>query len=76
MEEANRRFFQEPALASFRMTAVIAVGFSPLLLSSLTPYVTVGTFFATLMIVAAAVTLLLLPAATRFLGHRYLKKEG
>ena len=69
LEEANKRFFQEPALASFRMTAVIAVGFSPLLLSSLTPYVTVGTFFAMLMVVAAAVTLLLLPAATRLLGH-------
>lgn len=76
LEEANRRFFQEPAMASFRMTAVIAVGFSPLLLSSLTPYVTVGTFFATLMTVVAAVTLILLPAATRLLGHRYLKKEG
>lgn len=76
LEEANRRFFQEPAQASFRMTAVIAVGFSPLLLSSLTPYVTVGTFFATLMLVAAAVTLLLLPAATRHLGRRYLNREG
>ena len=76
LEEANKRFFQEPAMASFRMTAVIAVGFSPLLLSSLTPYVTVGTFFATLMIVVAGVTLLLLPALTRLLGHRYLKREG
>lgn len=74
MDEANRRFFEEPALASFRMTAVIAVGFSPLLLSSLTPYVTVGTFFATLMTAAAAVTLLLLPATTRLWGHIYLKK--
>lgn len=74
LSEANTRFFQEPALASFRMTAVIAVGFLPLLLSSLTPYVTVGTFFATLMTFAAAVTLLLLPATTRLLGHLYLKK--
>lgn len=74
MEVANRRFFEEPAMASFRMTAVIAVGFSPLLLSSLTPYVTVGTFFALLMTFAAAVTLLLLPATTRLLGHLYLKK--
>ena len=76
MEEANRRFFEEPALASFRMTAVIAVGFSPLLLSSLTPYVTVGIFFALLMVFAGAVTLLLLPATTRLLGHLYLKKGG
>lgn len=74
LNEANTRFFQEPALASFRMTAVIAVGFLPLLLSSLTPYVTVGTFFATLMTFAAAVTLLLLPATTKLLGHLYLKK--
>ncbi len=74
LSEANIRFFQEPALASFRMTAVIAVGFLPLLLSSLTPYITVGTFFATLMTFAAAVTLLLLPATTRLFGHLYLKK--
>jgi predicted RND superfamily exporter protein len=74
MDEANRRFFEEPAMASFRMTAIIAVGFSPLLLSSLTPYVTVGTFFASLMVFAASVTLLLLPATTRLLGHLYLKK--
>ena len=74
LSEANTRFFQEPALASFRMTAVIAVGFLPLLLSSLTPYITVGTFFATLMTFAAAVTLLLLPATTKLLGHLYLKK--
>lgn len=74
IREANERFFGEPAMAGFRMTAVIAVGFSPLLLSSLTPYVTVGAFFATLMTVAAAVTLVLLPATTRLLGHIYLKK--
>jgi len=66
----------EPALAIFRNALVVGLGFFPMVMATLTPYVTVGTFFATLMIVAAAVTLLLLPAATRFLGHRYLKKEG
>lgn len=74
LSNANTRFFQEPAMASFRMTAVIAVGFLPLLLSSLTPYVTVGTFFASLMTFAAAVTLLLLPATTKLFGHLYLKR--
>ncbi|MEK7842100.1 MAG: MMPL family transporter [Deltaproteobacteria bacterium] len=74
LEESNTRFFQEPAMAGFRMTLVIAVGFSPLLLSSLTPYVTVGLFFASLMIFASMVTLILLPAVTRLSGHIYLKK--
>ena len=76
LEESNTRFFQEPAMAGFRMTLVIAVGFSPLLLSSLTPYVTVGLFFASLMIFASMVTLILLPAVTRLSGHIYLKKKG
>ena len=76
LEESNTRFFQEPAMAGFRMTLVIAVGFSPLLLSSLTPYVTVGLFFASLMIFASMVTLILLPAVTRLSGHIYLKKGG
>jgi len=38
--------------------------------------VTVGIFFALLMVFAGAVTLLLLPATTRLLGHLYLKKGG
>ncbi|HLA51385.1 MAG TPA: MMPL family transporter [Thermodesulfobacteriota bacterium] len=75
INESIARYFQEPAMASFRMSIVIAVGFSPLLFSSLTPYITVGSFFALLMFFAAAVTLFLLPALTHLLGHRFLKRR-
>jgi|GEM_PF-387515 len=54
--------FREPARAIVRNAIVISVGFLPLLISPLVPYNTVGFFLATIMIVSAAVTLLLLPA--------------
>jgi hypothetical protein len=43
---------------------VIAIGFVPMIFSSLVPYITVGTFFLAIMIVSGFVTMLLLPAIT------------
>ena len=54
--------FQEPSRAIARNAIVIAVGFTPLLLSPLMPYITVGFFLASIMILSALVTLVLLPA--------------
>lgn len=54
--------FQEPSRAIARNAIVIAIGFTPLLLSPLMPYITVGFFLATIMAVSAFVTLILLPA--------------
>ncbi|GAA6203756.1 MMPL family transporter [Thalassotalea sp. SU-HH00458] len=54
--------FEEPSRAISRNAIVIAIGFTPLLLSPLMPYITVGFFLASIMIVSALVTLLLLPA--------------
>lgn len=54
--------FEEPARAISRNAIVIAVGFTPLLLAPLVPYITVGIFLATIMAVSAVVTLVLLPA--------------
>jgi predicted RND superfamily exporter protein len=54
--------FQEPSRAISRNAIVIAIGFTPLLLSPLMPYITVGFFLASIMSLSALVTLLLLPA--------------
>jgi uncharacterized protein len=63
--------FEEPARAISRNAIVIAVGFTPLLLAPLVPYITVGVFLATIMAVSAIVTLLLLPAVMQqFIGGR------
>jgi predicted RND superfamily exporter protein len=60
--EAARLMFEEPARAISRNAIVIALGFTPLFLAPLVPYVTVGAFMASIMAVSAAATLLLLPA--------------
>nr|WP_240901118.1 MMPL family transporter [Thioalkalivibrio sp. XN8] len=63
--------FEEPARAISRNAIVIAVGFTPLLLAPLVPYITVGVFLASIMAVSALVTLVLLPAAMQpFLADR------
>lgn len=59
---AIAEMFEEPARAISRNAIVIAVGFTPLLLAPLVPYITVGVFLATIMAVSAIVTLVMLPA--------------
>jgi predicted RND superfamily exporter protein len=71
--ETNRYMFGEPGRAIARNAVVISIGFLPLLLSSLGPYVTVGAFFAMLMFFSTVSTLFLLPAALRIVGPRVLK---
>ena len=52
----------EPALAIFRNALVIALGFSPMVIATLTPYVTVGLFFGSLAFFSGITTLVFLPA--------------
>lgn len=47
----------EPALAIARNAIVIAIGFSPLLVAPLRPYVTVGVFMMLIMAIAGVTTL-------------------
>ncbi|MBD8525244.1 efflux RND transporter permease subunit [Pseudomarimonas arenosa] len=54
--------FDEPALAISRNAIVIAIGFTPLLLAPLVPYITVGYLLASIMAVSALVSLYLLTA--------------
>jgi predicted RND superfamily exporter protein len=73
LEETNRYMFGEPGRAIARNAIVITLGFLPLAASTLTPYVTVGLFFALLMIFSTISTLFILPAAMHIVGPRILK---
>ncbi|MDD5019989.1 MAG: MMPL family transporter [Candidatus Omnitrophica bacterium] len=60
--DAAREMFGPPARALVRNALVISIAFSPLFLSSLVPYKTVGFFMLMIMIVSSIGTLLVLPA--------------
>lgn len=64
--EAIDHLSREPARALTRNAAVIAIGFTPLLFSSLTPYVIVGLLLASIIVLSWLVTVLVLPAAVAF----------
>ena len=70
IEAANRYLFGEPGRAIARNAIVITIGFLPLMVSSLSPYVTVGMFFASLMLFTTLATLFMLPAALHTVGAR------
>lgn len=74
LENACDNIFQEPARAISRNAFVIIFGFLPLVFATLTPYVTVGAFFAMLMTFSTLTTLILLPASIRIVGFRFMKK--
>ncbi|MEN8126971.1 MAG: MMPL family transporter [Planctomycetota bacterium] len=69
-EKTASAMFAEPARAITRNVIVIAVGFLPLLLAPLTPYNTVGTLLASILLASGAGTLLILPALIRVLEKR------
>jgi predicted RND superfamily exporter protein len=64
-----------PARAITRNAIIIAVGFLPLLLSTLNPYRSVGILLATIMSVSGLGTLMILPALIQSL-RKVLFKEG
>ncbi len=59
--------FGEPARAISRNVVIIAVGFLPLLLAPLLPYVTVGIFLASILLISGLATLMLLPALIKYM---------
>ncbi|MFQ6103454.1 MAG: RND family transporter [Candidatus Glassbacteria bacterium] len=75
-EETNRYMFSEPGRAIARNAIVISFGFLPLVVSSLTPYMTVGVFFALLMVFSTLATLLILPAVLRLIDLRKWKMNS
>ena len=68
----NQHMFGEPGRAIARNAIIITIGFLPLTLSTLSPYITVGLFFASLMLFCTLATLFVLPAALRFVGARII----
>ncbi len=74
-EETNSYMLGEPVRAIGRNAIVISLGFLPLIGSSLTPYVTVGLFFALLMLFSTLSTLFILPAALRLAGPQIFSRR-
>jgi hydrophobe/amphiphile efflux-3 (HAE3) family protein len=70
LEATNRYMFGEPGRAITRNALVIIIGFFPLVFATLTPYVTVGTFFVLLMTISALTTLVVMPALMRVMERR------
>ncbi len=60
--EAYNEIFEGAGRAISRNVLVIAIGFIPMMFSTLVPYITVGSFFLAIMVVSGLVTMLLLPA--------------
>lgn len=68
--------FGEPFRAITRNIIVIALGFTPLLFSSLMPYVTVGSFFLAIMAISGVATLIILPALVKLRGEKAFRSWG
>ncbi|MEW6411043.1 MAG: efflux RND transporter permease subunit [Candidatus Zixiibacteriota bacterium] len=60
--DAYHEIFEGAGRAISRNVMVIAIGFIPMMFSTLVPYITVGSFFLAIMVVSGLVTMLLLPA--------------
>jgi len=71
--KTSEEMYGEPARAISRNILVIAVGFTPLLISPLIPYQTVGFLLASIMVVSGIATLLILPALIRMAEPRLFK---
>ena len=69
-EATLAEMFGEPARAITRNIIVVGVGFSPLILAPLVPYQTVGYLISSILVVAGAATLLLLPALQTIFARR------
>jgi predicted RND superfamily exporter protein len=69
LSETLTGLFGEPARAISRNIVVVALGFIPLLFSTLVPYITVGAFFLAIMGLSGFATLVLLPAVTTIRGE-------
>ncbi len=72
----SKEMYGEPARAITRNIMVIAVGFTPLLISPLVPYQTVGVLLSCIMVASGIATLLILPALIQWLEKRLFKKPA
>ena len=73
-EKAIGEMFEEPARAISRNVIVISVGFTPLLLSPLVPYNTVGIFLASIMAISGIATMFIIASLITILEGRLFRK--
>ena len=59
---ALARVYEEPARAITKNALIVALGFVPMFFASLTPYIVVGIFMASIMVLCWVVSLALLPS--------------
>jgi hypothetical protein len=71
-KESFHDIFEGTGRAISRNVLVIAIGFVPMMFSTLVPYITVGSFFLAIMVVSGLVTMLLLPAITKHFNKALL----
>jgi hypothetical protein len=75
-EKAGTLMFEEPARAIARNAIVIALGFTPLFFAPLVPYITVGMFMASIMVISGFSTLVLLPAVLSWSGRWFFRADA
>jgi len=73
--ESFNEIFEGTGRAISRNVLVIAIGFVPMMFSSLVPYLTVGSFFLAIMLVSGLVTMLLLPSIVKTFNKSLLKSD-
>ncbi len=71
-----KELFGEPSRAIARNIVIIALGFTPLLTSSLVPYITVGSFFLAIMGLSGVGALIILPALVGLRGEKAFQTWG
>ena len=64
------RIYEEPARAITKNALIVALGFIPMFVASLTPYIVVGVFMASIMVLSWVVSLALLPSIITLFGGR------
>lgn len=74
--ETLPRMFREPARAISRNVLVIAIGFLPLLVSSLVPYKTTSILLSSIMLLSGALTLVALPAIITVASRWFFANES
>lgn len=66
---------ERPGVGIIKNAALFSGAFSVMLLASLRPYVTVGAFMVSMMVLAAVFTLSVLPAIIVTLGPRFMSRQ-
>ena len=59
---AMGQVYEEPARSITKNALIVALGFVPMFIASVTPYIVVGLFMASIMVLSWVVSLVLLPS--------------